>query len=212
MQIEDVKTLRDNRSKLNSRDRIFADSLLSQLDKKGMLSQKQAHWVGVLAQRALNDGKQEEPADLVKLGSFKRVIELFDTASQHLKFPKIRLMLHGGEQLALWVAGPHSKVPGAVNVSNGLAYGYNRWYGRVLPTGEWEPSKQVTPELMTSLVALLGALARDPAAVAAQYGKLTGRCCFCGSELTDVRSTEVGYGPVCAKRFGLAWGEKKEAA
>ncbi len=27
-------------------------------------------------------------------------------------------------------------------------------------------------------------------------------------ELTDQQSTEVGYGPVCAKHYGLKWGKK----
>lgn len=29
------------------------------------------------------------------------------------------------------------------------------------------------------------------------------RCSFCGLALTDEGSVEVGYGPVCAKRWGL---------
>jgi hypothetical protein len=37
----------------------------------------------------------------------------------------------------------------------------------------------------------------------AQVGKETGQCCFCGLELTDPESVEVGYGPVCAKKHGL---------
>jgi len=32
----------------------------------------------------------------------------------------------------------------------------------------------------------------DPVNVAAEWGKLTGICCFCGSELTDDRSTVMG--------------------
>jgi len=34
----------------------------------------------------------------------------------------------------------------------------------------------------------------------------TGNCCFCRRELTDKRSTEVGYGPICADHFSLPWG------
>lgn len=41
---------------------------------------------------------------------------------------------------------------------------------------------------------------------AASFGALTGRCVFCDRELTDERSIEVGYGPVCAERNGLPWG------
>lgn len=45
---------------------------------------------------------------------------------------------------------------------------------------------------------------------AAQFGKLTNTCIFCGRHLTDDRegrSVEVGYGPVCAEKHGLPWGD-----
>ena len=47
------------------------------------------------------------------------------------------------------------------------------------------------------------AVAADPAAAAKAYGALMGRCSFCDTAITDEGSVEVGYGPVCAKRFGL---------
>jgi len=53
---------------------------------------------------------------------------------------------------------------------------------------------------------VLKALAENPAAVAAAYGKLTGNCCFCGSNLSNARSTGVGYGKTCAEHYGLSWG------
>jgi hypothetical protein len=55
-----------------------------------------------------------------------------------------------------------------------------------------------------------GALARIcrniTAEEAAAFGHETHRCVFCVRTLTDDRSTEVGYGPVCAARYGLPWG------
>lgn len=39
------------------------------------------------------------------------------------------------------------------------------------------------------------------------YGLRTGNCCFCGRELTTGESTAVGYGPICADKYGLPWGE-----
>lgn len=41
---------------------------------------------------------------------------------------------------------------------------------------------------------------------AAEFGQLYGICMFCWSELTDERSIEVGYGPICASKRGLPWG------
>lgn len=56
---------------------------------------------------------------------------------------------------------------------------------------------------------VLAALAADPAAVAGQHGVATGMCSFCGRPLSDARSREVGYGPICADRFGLPWGSRE---
>jgi hypothetical protein len=42
---------------------------------------------------------------------------------------------------------------------------------------------------------------------AAAFGRATGCCVFCARELTDDRSVEVGYGPVCAANNELPWGE-----
>jgi uncharacterized protein DUF6011 len=36
---------------------------------------------------------------------------------------------------------------------------------------------------------------------AAEFGRLTGHCCWCGRLLTDPKSIEAGIGPVCAGKF-----------
>ena len=41
---------------------------------------------------------------------------------------------------------------------------------------------------------------------AAALGHSTHHCVFCSLELTDERSTIVGYGPICAGKHGLPWG------
>ena len=44
--------------------------------------------------------------------------------------------------------------------------------------------------------------------MARSHGHRTGYCCFCGQLLTDEeRSVAFGYGPVCAKHWGLPWGK-----
>jgi hypothetical protein len=51
-------------------------------------------------------------------------------------------------------------------------------------------------------------LATDPQAAATEYAKATHNCCFCNQDLADPRSEAAGYGPVCADKWGLPWGEK----
>lgn len=55
----------------------------------------------------------------------------------------------------------------------------------------------------------LAGLSDDTVATAEQaaaFGHEHGFCCYCSRGLTDERSTSVGYGPICAVRYGLEWG------
>lgn len=90
------------------------------------------------------------------------------------------------------------------------------WFARIHSNGEVEWNKNnngdlnvfaLDPKLfLNALNKELKAFAKDPATFAAQYGKRTGKCCFCDIRLTDDRdgsSVEVGYGPICAKKWNL---------
>lgn len=203
-----VEKLASGISKLPTKDQYFASSLVSQFKSKGSLSAKQEYWVEKLASQL--DASPTDKADkpTIAVGDFSGVIALFNQARKHLKHPKIVLQLPNGSPIALSVAGQASKAPGTVNVTDGKPFGLNVWYGRVTPDGVWEVSHKADSSTQKEIAVLLAKLSADPARVAAQYGKLTGSCCFCQSKLTDKRSTKVGYGPVCAKHFGLVWGDK----
>jgi len=111
-----------------------------------------------------------------------------------LRAPKVRFLAPGGGELRLGLAGGRTKYPGSVQVKvNG------EWVGRVEADGSLTPRLAAMPGMVDTLTAV----AQDPATAAARYGALMGRCSFCGLQLTDAGSVEVGYGPVCAKSYGL---------
>lgn len=114
-----------------------------------------------------------------------------------LKFPKVRMLAADGQrELRLQLAGAGSKYPGAVQVTL-----QGEWIGRILPDGHVAgPLAQASH---AAHVPHLQAIAADPAAAAKAYAALFCRCSFCGLELTDAGSVEVGYGPICAAKFGL---------
>ncbi len=202
--------LKNGMDKLSARDQQFAASLYAQAQSKGKLSDKQWYWVGVLVDRVQTAGVPDFTKEVVAVGQMKGLIALFETAKQHLKYPAISLQLPDGQPVTLKISGSKSKTPGYVQVSDGGPFGANKWFGRVSPEGAWEKSKLVENDagLSTSIHALLVGMSRNPAQTAADYGKLTGRCCFCNKKLEDEKSTSVGYGPVCAKNYGLPWGAK----
>lgn len=41
----------------------------------------------------------------------------------------------------------------------------------------------------------------------AKLGQTVGFCFYCGSFLSDPESKSKGYGPICAKHYGLPWGK-----
>ena len=137
-------------------------------------------------------------------GSLSGIVALLKKAHAHLKYPKIRLQTSTGEKLVLSLAGPTSKHPGSVNLTDGGKFGNSVWYGRISQDGHLSPSSKMIPDIQE----LLADLCVDPAGVAKKHGILTGQCCFCHLPLTDPKSTSVGFGPICAKHYNLPWGEE----
>lgn len=204
MQVEDLWNVR---GKLDERSRGFAESLCEQYRRRG-LSDKQAHWVGELLNRAENP-EAAKPAT-TDVGSVKGIVDLLERAAKHLKHPAV-IVRANGRDIRLNIAGSKSKAPGSINVCSAGGYGDREWYGRVTRDGQFEPSRKFDQATQTAVGLALQAMATDPAKAAAEYGHLTGVCCFCNTALTDGRSTAVGYGPVCAKHYGLPWGKGAKA-
>jgi hypothetical protein len=96
-------------------------------------------------------------------------------------------------------------------LTDGRPFGDNKFFGRISPAGVLELGRD-RPRQSEELVPLLSRLACEPAKVAAEFGHLTGHCTFCARKLNDARSIAVGYGPVCAEKFGLPWGETRQDA
>jgi hypothetical protein len=197
-----LDTLRGSLGKLGPRDRAFAESLLSSASTRG-LTDKQRPWVDKLVRRATTPpveiGKIDGLADFMAQAGARAKIVLQVTPAE-------------GDPLAirLAIAGARSSEPGSITVtSTDRGFDARRFYGRVSRDGTFRPGRDAEPATETAIVAALGALARDPAGTAAAYGQLTGECCFCAIALTTKESVAVGYGPICAKRYGLPWGARR---
>lgn len=194
-----ASVLRANIGNLSFSDQQFADSLLSQLNRRG-LSDKQWAWVDRLAKRATGQDQRQTAS----LGSVAGLLALFNTAKANgLKNPAIVAQSPIGA-IRLSVAGERARQPGTINVAEKGRFGEATWYGRIKLDGTFEASREGAP---AELVAYLAQFAANPAETAAAHGHTTGNCCFCDRPLTDARSTAVGYGPVCAKKWSLPWGE-----
>jgi hypothetical protein len=188
---------------LPAKDLEFAQSLIKNATRYGA-SPNQAKWIDVLTRRAKGETYQPHQRPQVQVGDLGKVIALFDKAREHLAYPKVLLRV-GDRVVKLSVAGEKAKVPGSLNVASEGRYGEAIWYGRITRDGKFAPSKD--GQAFQGLAEALQAFAKDPAGVAAEYGRWRGACCFCARQLDDERSTAVGYGPTCADNFGLPWGK-----
>ncbi|HEY9598449.1 MAG TPA: DUF6011 domain-containing protein [Cyanophyceae cyanobacterium] len=78
------------------------------------------------------------------------------------------------------------------------------WYARIETDGSLTLNEKTLRPV--GLEEELRKFAADPAGYAASYGRESSNCCFCGTAITSNESLSVGYGPICAERWGLPWG------
>ena len=178
----------------------FGASLCDSIRRWGNLSPSQMGWAHQLVVEA------DAPRDSSGDRHLPRVRSLIDAAAESgLRFPKINLTTPDGKRVRLSRAGDRSRAPGVVHITDGRPYDNNTYYGKLYTDGVFLPSRSATPDI----IEFLESLDADPEATASAYGTRTGNCCFCTRQLTDGRSVAVGYGPVCAENFGLAWGHER---
>ncbi len=138
-----------------------------------------------------------------------RITNLFAKATAAgLQHPKIRLQAEGLGKVVFALAGSRSRYAGEVLVTDGRPFGQNTYYGRITKDGQLVPSRDCADTVRD----LIAKLANDPVGVAKAHGHLHGNCCFCGRDLETKESVAVGYGPICADKFSLPWGEEKASA
>ena len=184
---------------LSDRDRDFAGSLLGGFRKYGRFTEKQLPYVQRLIDRANREAKESGQPKPSSEPSFTKLVEMFDKAATELKKPRVMFASDAGEFMVRRAADT-SKNPGFLYVLMNGEY-----------AGKIEPMARgarfyATRECPPAVAQALTSFNRDPQKAATAYGMATGSCCFCARQLTDARSVEVGYGPICAGNFGLPWG------
>lgn len=111
-----------------------------------------------------------------------------------LKFPKLRVLDPTGTVESLMFITTRGSAPGSIAVKVG-----GRFVGTVTPTGEGRGAFGADATLRNWISVVNSA----PLAAAKMFAAIKCNCSFCGLPLTDAGSVEVGYGPVCAKHWGL---------
>jgi len=171
----------------------FARSLAAQYARKGSLSPLQWPWVHKLAVEAAAPPRERAscPVDC------KSILVLFQAAQTSgmkrakVSFPGLRFSL----------CGPASRYAGDVHVAEGTPEG--KYFGRIGQDGKLLPGR----DYADLDLATLESFSQDPIGYSAAHGRESGSCCFCSKGLTTKESVSAGYGPICAGRYNLPWGE-----
>lgn len=223
-----MEFLQENLSSLyDGGDRNFAENLCSWYESKGFLSDKQVNVAAKFFEEV--GGKLESPEPFedrqqhTTIGPAKReslpprvvvnglpLVTLFDTAAKFLQRPKIVYKIHppvhGIENLVFYRTTERSHAPNSVGVVNGAEAPDNRILATIYRD---KPTAFYTfifdkPEIQQ----LIKKIAENPQEELRWNGVTHVRCCYCARPLTDPRSIDAGYGPVCAERWGLEWGSQ----
>lgn len=184
---------------LSGKDREFALSLLDSWEQRGSLSEKQSLWAGKLIMKA---EKAAAPAPVAI--NLSPIVQLFQNklaaGGKSGRWPEMLFRTASGTTLRLSIAGQAARFPGSLNVTSAeKQFSARSWFGRIHTDGRLELSGKADPGIADALVAF----AADPAGQATAFGRETGNCCFCGIELTHGNSIKLGYGPICADKWGL---------
>ena len=145
------------------------------------------------------------------------IFELFKEAQKKLKYPKLRYPFKN-EILTLSQAGPNSRNFGKIYVTDGKSFGQNKLYAMIvmikqeegkdpIPVIEWRDQGHYRGDDYKELQTVISYLALTPIEVAKMTGIKFSYCCFCGTEIVTKESLAAGYGPVCAEKWGLPWGD-----
>ena len=169
-------------------DSEFAKSLVSKF-KSQSLSTGQLFWLHKLAEQAATISQPVEVG-----GVFQAVTSMMEKASTKLQKPRIRILAEEQQEIKLYPADSDSKYAGSI-----MVYAVGGFLGTIDKNGTFRPAKGCPAWVIPALQKF----ANNPHHTAQEYGTLTGRCCFCYQRLSTETSLSLGYGPICARNYGL---------
>lgn len=128
---------------------------------------------------------------------------------------RYRVTLPSGENLVLKItlATKESKLAGARIISSRISSDEWMGFAHITPAGELKLWRSLVGDRRDRVVAAVNTLddakAEDAWLVAGlAFAQEGSQCFFCGRDLDTPESLLVGYGPTCADKHGLPWGEK----
>lgn len=144
--------------------------------------------------------------DVIHSEELRSLFNFFQNTAKKLKKPKVRLITPRTKTEFTLTYAWHN-YSGQNRVFAAIA---NPWkpIGNINAKGDWTYQRDIEKssalrEIATEILNHTRQFATDPETLAKTHGKQFNYCCFCGAELTAEDSVAVGYGPICAEKWGL---------
>jgi hypothetical protein len=185
-----------------------SSSFANDIAFKRLFTQKQHDWVNKL----ISEAQAPKPVQI----DASRIIAMFSKAAAHLKQPKITLNALVKNASGNMIPGRVVRLKLATKKADGTIYidggSSDEYFGKIDPSGNLVLVRELSNSLKLDIELLVEYFASNPEKLASSHGKLTGNCCFCNRDLTHDNSTDVGYGKICADKYGMEWGIKEALA
>jgi hypothetical protein len=169
----------------------FRLSLYESACKYGSLTEKQLAAARRIIASDKEKAKPPKPAGTLDVSDLRKRFDLAKASG--IARPRINL-----GDLVFSMAGERSKNPGCIYVKAGTGWDAE-YYGKVDLEGNFYPARDLCDEDRQRVLAVTA----DVFAAARAHGARHNRCCFCSRDLTTTESVALGWGPVCAERYGL---------
>jgi hypothetical protein len=210
----------------------FATSLCDWYEKRSYLSDKQMFrawqfWCevneqverepsrGIVVKKVETPVRQQTLAASIPLEIKQALVDKFAKAGETLKYPSVKYYITLSEYITFYRTGPQSKAPG------GIGFMYVKYLEDYNPPFKyyigmmtkqcnfyWNgPNREVTGKQAADWQDVVCAILLTFDESMKINGKKFCYCCFCGRQLETKESLAVGYGPICAGKWGLPWGD-----
>lgn len=197
--------LRQHIEVLDVSRRDFATNLVEFLDRKQYWSEKQLTWARRLAQSIHDELRSREPAQPVvdvaiqglDLGDVKPLVAMLTRArSLGVVYPAIRM-----EEFII-------RLPKTADLDLVVRVASDKSFLGKFQDSRWFVHPRYRNlRIEEDFLALMREYLEQPIEKSSLMGRRFGRCMFCWRTLERDASINVGYGPICAERYGLPWGD-----
>lgn len=171
----------------------FALDLLKREDAGKFMSESQCTWVYKMAQDALNAAKPKPSTPKqTEVDASNILASLAEARANKLKKPVLRLMMGDKEVRIKYMS--YGKNAGGCWVTLGAMQDLA---GKISDSGVFTSQNNQLCEFLEQVNDNVEGWVRD-------FGRLTSTCSCCGIPLTNPLSVQLGIGPICREKFGLA--------